>query len=151
MQGLEYYRRKFEKLKTAIVDKKRAPHKPILLLSIIQSIELAEITENRIYISALLVARFKDNWHRLVHNEKFSPKFYLPFFHLQSEKFWHLQTLPGREILLTSSRSVKSFSHLKEVVAYAFFDPELFRYLLDTLSREILRQTLLANYFNKKE
>jgi len=39
-----------------------APHKPLLLLSIIQEIEIGNISQNKIYITAELVARFKNNF-----------------------------------------------------------------------------------------
>jgi len=31
----------------------------------------------------------------------------LPFYHLKSNGFWHLPTLPGKEIALISSHSIK--------------------------------------------
>jgi putative restriction endonuclease len=148
MLTLPQYIHKLKKLNTATVDKIKAPHKPILLLSIIQSIEFKEITENRIYITPQLVARFKDNWHHLVSNPRFTANFSLPFYHLKSERFWHLKTLPGREILVTSSASIRSFSHLKEVVEYASFDPALFILLYDRSTREEIKEALLQHYFN---
>ena len=41
----------------------KAPHKPILLLSIIQLIHKGEILSNRIYITGDLVIAFKSNWN----------------------------------------------------------------------------------------
>ena len=140
---INFYHTKLIKLNTAIVDKVKAPHKPVLLLSIIQSIEFKEITENRIYITPQLVARFRDNWYHLVSNPRFTANFSLPFFHLRSEKFWHLHTKPGRELLLTSSGSIRSFSHLKEVVDYAKFDDALFILMKDASTREELKSALL--------
>lgn len=68
----------------------KAPHKPVLLLSVIQSIACGEITRNKIEITAQLVARFRDNWAWLVKEEFFKSNFALPFFHLRTEEFWHL-------------------------------------------------------------
>jgi putative restriction endonuclease len=90
----------------------------------------------------------KDNWHHLVSENKFTANFALPFYHLLSEKFWFLKTSPGRELSLTSSHSIKSFSHLKEVIDYAFFDPHLYQLLTESGSREMLKQTLLESYFH---
>ncbi|HEX8460614.1 MAG TPA: HNH endonuclease [Segetibacter sp.] len=146
-KSLEVFIKKFNRLKVATYKNSKAPHKPILLLSIIQSIEQNELTTNKIYITANLVAPFKDNWHHFVTNQNFTANFSLPFYHLQSEKFWFLKTLPGREIALTTSHSIKSFSHLKEVVDYAFFDESLFGFLLDIKTRDVLKQTLLSTYF----
>jgi putative restriction endonuclease len=82
-----------------------------------------------------------------VKDSRFSENFSLPFFHLQSDTFWHLQTLPGREIVLNSSHSIKSFAHLKEVIEFAYFDQELYYLLANEHTRQILKQALLENYF----
>jgi len=148
MRTLSQYFTKFQSINTATVDKAKAPHKPILLLSIIQSFEQREIKENKIYITPQLVARFKDNWHHLVHNPRFTSNFSLPFYHLKSEKFWHLKSFPGREILLTSSNSIKSFGHLKDVVDYAYLNEDLFELLITHDGREELKEALLQKYFH---
>jgi putative restriction endonuclease len=148
MTHLEKYIRKFSDLRIDRSKGATAPHKPILLLSIITEIEKGNITENKIYITPELVARFKDYWHQLVNNPIFSPNFSLPFFHLKSEGFWFLNTFIGKEILLTSSQSIKSFGHLKDVVDYASFDEMLYELLIVTQTRLILRNVLLDIYFN---
>jgi putative restriction endonuclease len=145
--SVEFYVKKFSRLKVATYKGSKAPHKPILLLSIIQSIEKKEINDNKIYITPALVARFKDNWHLLVKNSKFTANFSLPFYHLKSEGFWFLKILAGKEIALTASNSIKSFSHLKEVVDYAYFDPYLFQFLREPVTGTLLKQTLLQTYF----
>lgn len=145
---LHTYLNAFSKLKRAIRNGIKAPHKPILLLAVIQSIEVGEIRENKIPISPELVARFKDYWKWLVRDTFFSPNFALPFFHLRSDKFWHLQTCLGKEILLTSSHSIKSFSQLRESVEYACFDEELFALLTNKDYRQTLFQFLLNHYFS---
>jgi putative restriction endonuclease len=43
-----------------------APHKPILLLSIIRLFESGIFPNNRIFILPELVASFKSNWSKLV-------------------------------------------------------------------------------------
>ena len=96
---LEFLKR-IGSLNRATVNGLKAPHKPILLLSVIESIAFGEILENKIEISPLLVARFKDNWNRLVNTNIFQPNFALPFFHMQKEGFWKLKTYFGKEILI---------------------------------------------------
>ena len=149
MDLLPSYLNKLSRLKRATTYNVKAPHQPILLLSIIQSIACGEIVENRIEITSELVARFKDNWSLLVHDNFFQPRFALPFYHLvkNSGNFWHLQTIPGKEILLTSSFSVTSFAQLKEAVAYAYFDEALFALLTVPETRDILYSFLLEQYF----
>jgi putative restriction endonuclease len=61
---LLYYSNKFQRLR---VDRSHgiAPHKPILLLSVIQLIDSNNLQENRIYLEKELTERFQENWHYL--------------------------------------------------------------------------------------
>ena len=138
-------------LNRATVNGLKAPHKPILLLSVIESIAFGEIVENKIIISPLLVARFKDNWNRLVKSDDFQPNFALPFFHMKKEGFWNLKTYFGKEILITSSHSIKSFSQLKESVEYSYLDSNLFALFQNPNTREEFYQFLTAKYFGKSD
>jgi putative restriction endonuclease len=147
MQPLSFYIKKFGKLNRAVVRGEKAPHKPVLLLAVIKQFDEHRISENKICITPLLVADFKDYWHKLVTGETFTPNFSLPFFHLQSDGFWHLQTKPGLHILKTSSNSIRSFGHLKEVVDYAYVESDLYALLLNEHNREVLKQTLISTYF----
>jgi putative restriction endonuclease len=151
MNSLSKYIYKFSKLRVDRSKGKPAPHKPILLLSILDSIEENEITENKIRLTPELVARFKGYWHQLVIDERFTANFSLPFYHLKSDGFWYLKTCIGKDIILTSSHSIKSFSQLKEVVDYAYFNEDLFELLRDSPKRHILRQTLLNEYFTQSQ
>jgi putative restriction endonuclease len=144
---LSYYIKAFAKLNRATLNGLKAPHKPILLLSILQSISIGEITNNKILVTPSLVAKFKDNWNWLVKSDVFKPNFYLPFYHLSSDKFWHLQAFPSKQILLTKSFSIGSFAQLKETVAFGFFDDALFDLLRNGKMREILYQSILHQYF----
>lgn len=147
MDALSTYVRKFSKLRVAHVKGDPAPHKAILLLSVIDCIQHQEISENKIYISPELVARFKDNWHKMVNNDKFTPNFSLPFYHLHNDRFWFLRTHLGREIALTSSRSIKSLAHLREVIDYAYFSEDLFQFLSNQHTGNILKHALITTYF----
>jgi putative restriction endonuclease len=145
------YIKQLSHLNRATINGIKAPHKPILLLSVIESMAFGEINENRIEITPLLVARFKDNWSRLVKTDVFKPNFALPFFHMKKEGFWKLQTYFGKEILITSSHSINSFSQLKESVDFAFLDADLFSLLQEPLKREAVYQFLMAKYFEHSE
>jgi putative restriction endonuclease len=73
-----------------------APHKPILLLAVIESFEEGEIELNWIEITEALLTRFYDLWKLLV-KTKNTPNFSLPFYHLSNEKggFRKLIEYPG--------------------------------------------------------
>ena len=141
------YSSQFKKLRCAYVkDMGKAPHKPILLLSIIQLISKGIITTNRIFITAELLLAFKQNWNQLV-KTRHTRNFSLPFFHLRSEPFWYLVAKPGKEIVTTSSKSIKSFKNLKETIAFAEIDRELFFFLQEIQNQLWFEQLILENYF----
>ena len=141
------YSSQFKKLRCAYVkDMGKAPHKPILLLSIIQLISKGIITTNRIFITAELLLAFKQNWNQLV-KTRHTRNFSLPFFHLRSEPFWYLVAKPGKEVVTTSSNSIKSFKNLNETIAFAEIDRELFFFLQEIQNQLWFEQLILENYF----
>tara|TARA_R110002012_G_scaffold7157_2_gene33745 strand:- start:5469 stop:6443 length:975 start_codon:yes stop_codon:yes gene_type:complete len=146
-KDLAYYVKAFTHLNRASVNG-GAPHKPVLLLSVLQLIEDGLISENQIYITPELVSQFKTLWNLLV-TTNHMPNFALPYYHLIGEKvgFWHLEAYEGFAGMLTSSNSIRSFKALSEGIRYARFDEELFTLLTDRGFREVLRQALLHRYF----
>lgn len=123
-----------------------APHKPILLLSIIDLFEKQEITTNEILVSPELVASFKRYWSTLVETNHTSI-FALPFYHMNSEPFWKLVANPGCEMWVQSKSSMRNFNNLNTAVAFALLDKELVAFLKEPISREVLKITLLDTYF----
>ncbi|WP_107040235.1 HNH endonuclease [Brumimicrobium mesophilum] len=123
-----------------------APHKPVLLLAIIEGVEKGDIISNRIVISPELVLSFKSIWSKIVFTNH-SPNFSLPFFHMKSEPFWRLISLNGATIPVTSSNSIKSLRSLKDALAFAEMDKALFSFLLNPISREVIKTELLDFYF----
>ena len=124
----------------------KAPHKPILLVSIVQLIRSNIITSNKVFITPELVLAFKSNWKSLV-NTKHIPNFSLPFFHLKSEPFWNLVSKPGLQLTLTKSKSIKSFKNLNDTIAFAEIDKDLFLLFKNYETSEILEGFLLSYYF----
>ena len=127
--------------------KEKAPHKPILLLTVIQAYENKLLTANQIAISPELTGLFKSNWNLFVRTSH-TLGFALPFFHLKNEKgnWWELIANPGCEMWVQSGQ-LSSFSNLSAAVAYAQIDSNLAQLLMDVPTRNILRRTLLDTYF----
>ncbi|GHV66799.1 HNH endonuclease [Bacteroidia bacterium] len=144
-KNLEYYVHCFTHLKR---DMKNggAPHKPILLLSVISLFEKGIFTNNQIDILPELVASFKTNWAKLVVTNHF-PIFALPFYHLSSEPFWILIANAGCEKWIESKSSMRSFGNLTTAINYALIDNELANLLLVPENRDILKIALLDKYF----
>jgi putative restriction endonuclease len=123
-----------------------APHKPVLLLAILEGIRKGEIRNNRIAITPELVLEFKSIWSRLVVTPHI-PNFALPFYHIKSEPFWKLVTYSGMVIPVTSSNSIRSLNALKETVAFAELDAHLFAGMQDPIQLTVMEEALLDQYF----
>ena len=128
----------------------KAPHKPVLLLSLIELIDEGKINQNRIYITPDLIGTFQKLWLKLVPVEAWQPRFFLPFFHLTGDKFWHLELAEGAEVTLTSSYSPKSLAALKDSIRYAWLDQDLYNALIIPQERRALKSELLQKYFPDK-
>ena len=109
-KDLLFYSKKFAKLG---VDRVRgiAPHKPILLLSAIALIQQGIIRQNRIFLSPELIATFLKYWSFLG-TESHRSDIAQPFFHLQSEGFWHLKAKAGFEPVINSKVKIKTLNGL---------------------------------------
>jgi putative restriction endonuclease len=79
----------------------------------------------------------------------------MPFFHLQSDGFWHLLPNPGQEAVLPTLRRIDGISQFREVLLGAKLDDALFD-LLQTehghfdfaqCKRSQLRHLLITTYF----
>jgi len=147
-RDLQYYAKKFANLR---VDRARgvAPHKPILLLTIIDLLEKGKIHRNEIYLSPELTANFLKFWHRFVSSDHHS-NIALPFFHLTGDKFWHLMPNPGFEATVQARVKLRSLSALRSAVKYAYVDSELFALLQAPQSRQELTTILIQAWFPEK-
>ena len=139
---LEKYVQKMKRLR---VDRAHgvAPHKPLLMLAVIELIERGQIQENKIYLSPDLAETFMRYWSQVTDRK---PNIALPFFHLKSDGFWHLHPNAGYEKVLDVADRITAISRLREVIAYVSLDDDLFVLLTDASNREIIRQTLIYVY-----
>ena len=96
---MKRYTSQLSSLKTAKIAGVKAPHKPLLLLSIIDLVERGVINSNHIKLDDELERVFTANWTRYVGSYVlFQPKIATPFWHLQNEPFWKLISQDGRVI-----------------------------------------------------
>src|SRR5205085_6153280 len=137
---LRYYLRKIESLRLGRSRGVPAPHKPLLLLSILDLIEAGEIQANRIEPSPRLVEAFLRYWKHIGVGHA---RVFLPFYHLRTSGFWHLHPRKGKELVLGSVRAFNAMSQLAGMIAYGSFDDELFALLLEPVAREHVRQTII--------
>ena len=143
--SLDQHIRSFKKLRR---DYKNggAPHKPILLLSIIHLFEEQFYDSARIYFIPELVSTFKTIWSKLVVTNH-DPNIALPFSHMRSEPFWRLVPNEGCEQWIESKASMRSFKNLKTAVDHALIDVSLYKSLRSKQDRALLTSLLLETYF----
>ncbi|SOD88944.1 HNH endonuclease [Spirosoma fluviale] len=148
---LDYYIYAFTNLNTGGGKiKESAPHKPLILLSVIQGYGSNLLTDNTIPITPELTSIFKSNWNNLV-TTGHTLSFAMPFFRLKNEdgNWWQLAANPGCELWVQTG-DLSNFSSLSNAVSYAEIDPNLAQLLLNDNTRTILRQALLDKYFPGK-
>ncbi|MDZ7759144.1 MAG: HNH endonuclease [Desulfovermiculus sp.] len=123
----------------------RAPHKPFLLLSILDLAAQGQIDSPIIEPSFDFIERFARYWE-LVRPPSGKCNMAYPFYHMQSEGFWRLVPKPGQEQEL-GERITSSMTRLQSVVLGAEIDQELFELISGRKSREKMRAALLNTYF----
>ena len=112
-----------------------APHKPLLLLAVMDLIESGRITSAVFPLSAKLTYQFLTYWRIVAHRRKTSPDIRLPFHHLWGDRIWEpldAQQQPSVDRKLTR---------------FARFTDSAFGLFLDATFREQARRVLIVTYF----
>jgi putative restriction endonuclease len=150
---LDRYRQAFSKLRTDVSRTRwsartcyRAPHKPLLLLSVMDLFAQGSITSNLIELGPELGELFTLYWAQVMPPGR-RGNLAMPFFHLKSDGFWHLVPRPGKEAFLAEARRIHSIHQLRDTVLGAKLDEELFVLLCAQESRDLLRTVLIETYF----
>lgn len=125
-----------------------APHKPILLLAVLDAIERGHVAANFIELTPDLVAAFRAYWRVLVPEGTWQDKLALPFRHLVYDGFWTLTKngSPVSSEMLGNSPTIKQMT--TEVDGAQLAD-DLWRLLQDRTALHALRTHLLSHYFNR--
>ena len=148
----QHYAEAFKRLHVKVTYGVRAPHKAILLLSVIDLIETGVITTNQIYYTQQLESQFRHNWIRYIaFLDGHAARPATPFFHMSYEPFWTLQinekcTRTIKE--LADERIYSNPPKMNEAIDYAIIDQDLFDILQDSFVRAKYRVLLISNYFN---
>lgn len=121
----------------------KAPHKPFLLLSILDLIASGAISRNFIEPSFELAETFTTYWSRVMPLGTSGSMAY-PFHYLDSSPFWHLVSRSEKS---KGPSPFSSMKRLREVYLGAKFDDDLYPLLMMKSSREKLRTTLITTFF----
>lgn len=144
MKDLSYYIKCFSSLRTMKKQEKPAPHKALLLLSVIDLIEQGYITDSRIVLNDVLEKQFVHNAAlHIGNNSVYDPKINYPYYHMSSEPFWNLVSTTTNPVPAINNYST---SNLKKYIAYARIDAELQQLLKESNIRTELRAVLISNY-----
>jgi len=84
----QYWLHKLANLRLSLSGGDPAPHKPLLLLVILEMAEKGEITSRNLRLSPDLAFRFSVFWSVVAHRRTRSPDVTLPFYHLGSSGMW---------------------------------------------------------------
>lgn len=118
-----------------------APHKPLLLLCVIDMVEEGALTSPLLRFSAELFFRFQCYWQIVFDRQQNSPDMRLPFHALGGERdrIWGRQTEDGKPSLS------------KETTRRCCIDESLWQQLQSADFRKEARQRLVASYFTPAE
>lgn len=122
-----------------------APHKPFLLLSIIDGIQTGWIKGPELTLSEDLIETFFNYWKSIMQENR-NTTIALPFFHMKSEPFWELQYKEGMDHYKTSP----SLGGILDRVDFAKINDTLFHMMQDDDRRKLIITTILNTYFGNK-
>ncbi len=132
--------------------KRKAPHKPLLLLAVLDLVHRGVITTPFIDVTADLVELnelFNLYWRRVVPLGQTS-SIAFPFSRLAREPFWELVPLPGKAITDAIINNTSSVSYLRKYALGAKLDDGLFRVMQSGEGREALREALFLSCFSEE-
>ena len=122
-----------------------APHKPVLMLAIIDWIvEKLQDSDNieQIYkaipFRPELMKKFLNRWNKHVHTNMFQPSYINPIIHMQNEPFYKLIPYPNR-----ISFGIQSLKGIESDFQGIQLASELLQLIIQQDTREQLRQTLI--------
>jgi putative restriction endonuclease len=123
------------------------PHKPVLLLAILDLLDRGLVTQNQFPLSPDLVKTF-NRYFAVVRQHNDQPTIENPFFHLAGDGFWELVPAAGSQRLYEPGNVSRAPTIKNLRTTYGRFDPEFYNTLLSQPgSRHQLRDALIARYF----
>ena len=116
--------------------------KPVLLLAIIDGIEANVFMGNEFMLTEWLEERYVALMQKYTENSQFDKPTDIsnPFWHLQSDGFWHLKTMEEPQYGVTPSKR-----WLKENVSYACLDEDLWLLLQNKEWRMKMRDYIIEH------
>lgn len=154
---LEKYLTKMRNLSVKITKGIKAPHKAVMLITIMDFIKEGKINSNKIYITDEIANTFQRNWDAFIGNNKIFSSFicspWTPFWHLKQDGFWHFRPLISLTDIetLAPKGQTASVGKMRSVIKYAYLDAALYEILQDSVYRSKISEILFDTYINQGE
>lgn len=120
-------------------EKGRAPHKPLLLLAVLDLLEAGQLTDGWVKLSPDLILRFQNLWPIVAERRQNKGDIRMPFHALGTDRVWSVFDQDGRP------------SRARATSVRAKLDDNLLAALGDPAFRTQLRRLLVATYFPPAE
>lgn len=146
------YERLMRSLSVKITKGIKAPHKAIMLITIIDNISQGKIQSNKIDLSDELAKSFRAKWKCNIEGNKtfsmYSCAPWTPFWHLKKETFWHFRPKSNSSNIekLVGPGETASIGKMRNNIDYAYLDNELYELLLVCKYRGMIRAILFDEY-----
>jgi putative restriction endonuclease len=135
----EHWLAKLAKLKVDRAKGDPAPHKPLLLLVLIELAEQGLLPLGTLPLTPELAFRFCTYWRIVAYRRKQKPDVRFPFHHLQSDGVWRALGEDGNS------------SPDRRLTRFVAFDPDFEACLNDQEFRDEARRVLICTYFRPEE
>ncbi len=145
-KDLEYYVSKFKFLNVNRSGGHASPHKPSMLLAVLELAESGHLLDNKIPFNDILLTRYA-GYFEIVKSERDHLNPWMPYFHLRKDGFWHHAPIPGREAILGAKDSARQRKDVVQNIDHVHLDTELHRLLRNADQRLLLRELLVLYWF----
>lgn len=124
----------------------KAPHKPVLLLALLDEIERGAFSDNLITITPELIAGFRTYWAAPVDSTHWGATMNYPFRFMYQEGWWHF-IKNGESVV--PQEDAPSLKYLASVYDGVRLSPDLWLLLQNRVALNEIRNYLLQTYFGK--
>lgn len=141
-QCFAFYTKRIMNIRQAKIRGEVIVAKPVLLLTIIDGIDAGVILANEVMLTEWLESRYVMLMQKHMLNSQFEKPTDIsnPFWHLQSDGFWHLQFMEKPQKGTTPSKH-----WLKENISFAYLDDDLWLLLQEKEWRPKLRDYIVEH------
>jgi putative restriction endonuclease len=130
---------KLSKLRVDRASGDPAPHKPLLLLAILERAERGQLPPRTLPLTPEMAFQFYTYWAVVAHRRRQRPDIRLPFHHLQGDGVWTVLDDSGQPS--NDSRRSK----------FAVMPTDFVNFVNDPISRDHARRLIIAKYFQPHE